>query len=102
EDLDKNKNLNLTSYHKEVSNNESLFKETQKNNKFNKIDAFLKENKIEEFGCANFEHHQKVDEGGSSIIYSAKFQGQKYALKSLDLNFNIEWDNKKVKGFLNE
>ncbi|RIB01613.1 hypothetical protein C2G38_2230289 [Gigaspora rosea] len=79
--LDKNKNLNLTSYHKEVSHNESLFKETQKYNEF--IDALLEENKIEIFDCADFKNHQKVDVGGSAIIYSANIQRKKYALKSL-------------------
>ncbi|RIB02468.1 kinase-like domain-containing protein [Gigaspora rosea] len=100
--LDKNKNLNLTSYHKEISHNESLFKETQKYNEF--IDAFLKNYKTKIFAYADFKNRQEVDVGGSAIIYSAYFQGWKYALKSLDVNINDinEWDNKKVKGFINE
>ncbi|KAF0486323.1 kinase-like protein [Gigaspora margarita] len=88
---------------KEVFHNESFFKETQKNKgAINEIDAFLKTNNIKVFDYSDFKNHQEVDKGGSAMIYSANFQRQKYALKSLDDNINKEWDNKKVKEFLNE
>ncbi|CAG8850996.1 23697_t:CDS:2, partial [Gigaspora margarita] len=88
---------------KEVFHNESFFKETQKNQgAINEIDAFLKTNNIKVFDYSDFKNHQEVDKGGSAMIYSANFQRQKYALKSLDDNINKEWDNKKVKEFLNE
>ncbi|CAG8656353.1 31194_t:CDS:2, partial [Gigaspora margarita] len=114
----KNKNnpLNSVGYHKKVnlSRNEitfeSLSKEIRKNkgdkyecDTFNgKIEILLRKYNIKRFKYSQIRNHNLIDKGGSAVVYSVYLQGKKCALKSLDVNLEKKWDNKKFKKFLKE
>ncbi|CAG8452952.1 6896_t:CDS:2 [Dentiscutata heterogama] len=103
----KNKNKNLS--RNEITF-ESLIKETRKNkgnkdecNTFNdKIETLLEEYNIRKvkFSQSQINNRQLIGRGGSANVYSVDLQGEKWALKSFDLN--IKWDVKNFKIFLKE
>ncbi|CAG8634838.1 27114_t:CDS:2 [Dentiscutata erythropus] len=67
-----------------------------------RIDGLLKEYNIRKFEYLQIRNLRPIDSGGSAIVYSVYLLGQKYALKSLDVNANLNWDYKKFKIFLQE
>ncbi|CAG8488902.1 5453_t:CDS:2 [Dentiscutata erythropus] len=65
-----------------------------------RLEKYLNEYNIQNFCHSEFSDRKVIGQGGFAVVYSAIFQGTKYALKSL--NNNIVLDNKAFKQIRNE
>lgn len=65
-----------------------------------KIELALKNFNIKMFDCTQFRDFKCIGTGSSAIVYTADFQGKRYALKVFHNNLFME--NKAVKQFIRE
>ncbi|CAG8670865.1 2073_t:CDS:1, partial [Racocetra fulgida] len=63
------------------------------------LEAYLK-NCIKSYDYSQFSDVEKIGVGGYAVVYSATFNGQTYALKSL--NNNLKFGDKEFKQFKRE
>ncbi|CAG8632593.1 13826_t:CDS:2, partial [Cetraspora pellucida] len=64
------------------------------------LEKNLKDWTIKHFDYSQFSELQPIGQGGCANVYSAIFQGKKYALKSL--HNNLSFDYKQFKQFMRE
>ncbi|CAG8542884.1 24104_t:CDS:2 [Dentiscutata erythropus] len=55
-----------------------------------KLEKSLKLDDIKSFDYSQFGNLNRIGEGGFAVVYSSTFNGQIYALKSLNLNLKFE------------
>ncbi|CAG8724868.1 25884_t:CDS:2, partial [Dentiscutata erythropus] len=65
-----------------------------------RLEAYLKSQTIKRFDYSQFRDVKRIGEGGYAVVYSAAFNGQTYALKSL--NNNLKFERKEFKQFKHE
>ncbi|CAG8749165.1 13982_t:CDS:1, partial [Gigaspora rosea] len=54
------------------------------------LEIYLKEKNVKNFDYSQCKDLKQIGEGGFGIVYSATFQGTKYALKSLRKNLQLQ------------
>ncbi|CAG8790674.1 6092_t:CDS:2, partial [Gigaspora rosea] len=64
------------------------------------LETYFEEYNIKWFDYSEFSNLKTVGVGGYAVVYSATFQGQTYALKSL--NINLSFSDKAFKQFKRE
>ncbi|CAG8489607.1 10986_t:CDS:2, partial [Scutellospora calospora] len=64
------------------------------------LETYLKKYKIKQFDYLQCSDIKRIGTGGYAIVYSASFEGHKYALKSL--NVNLSFEEKEFKIFKRE
>ncbi|CAG8528655.1 12028_t:CDS:2, partial [Racocetra fulgida] len=55
-----------------------------------KLEKYLKSFNIKSFDYSQFGNPKRIGQGGFAVVYSATFDGQIYALKSLNMNLKFE------------
>ncbi|CAG8808370.1 9610_t:CDS:2, partial [Racocetra persica] len=64
------------------------------------LEAYLKFHRIKFFDYSQYSDIKRIGEGGYAVVYSATFDGQTYALKSL--NNNLRFEDKEFRQFKRE
>ncbi|CAG8445552.1 10239_t:CDS:2, partial [Scutellospora calospora] len=60
------------------------------------LETYLKKYNIKNFEYSQCSDIKRIGKGGYAVVYSASFEGQMYALKSLDINLSFEEKEFKV------
>ncbi|CAG8846476.1 30460_t:CDS:1, partial [Racocetra persica] len=57
---------------------------------FDKLDSYIEDANLKRFESSEFSDLKQIDRGGTAVVFSANYQGKKYALKSLNIHLLVD------------